>query len=59
VGAVAGGNQLDLEAVLARFATDLRARGLAPAESEDPLRDEAFIRLLTDTYVESPTVVGI
>lgn len=47
---------LDLDQVVDRFGSDLRARGIDFTPPADPLHDEAFVRLLTRTYVHEPTV---
>jgi hypothetical protein len=52
--AEAGG--LDLDQVVERFGSDLRARGIAFEPPADPLHDEAFVLLLTRAYVNEPTV---
>ena len=52
--AEAGG--LDLDQVVDRFGSDLRARGIAFEPPADPLHDEAFVELLTRAYVHEPTV---
>ena len=48
-------DDIDLDEVLRRFATDLRARGIDVTVPADPLRDPGFIRLLQQTYVPSDT----
>ena len=52
----AGSGGLDLDQVVDRFGSDLRARGIAFAPPADPLHDEAFVTLLTRAYVHEPTV---
>jgi hypothetical protein len=51
-----GAGGLDLDAVVDRFGSDLRARGIAFKPPADPLHDEAFVELLTRAYVREPTV---
>lgn len=48
-------DDIDLDEVLRRFARDLEGRGIPFEIPEDPLRDPTFIRLLTETYVRSPS----
>jgi len=48
-------DDIDLAEVLRRFGEDLAARGIAVAWPDDPVRDPATIRLLTETYVRYPT----
>jgi hypothetical protein len=48
-------DDIDLAEVLRRFGEDLAARGLEVAWPDDPVRDPATIRLLTETYVRYPT----
>jgi hypothetical protein len=52
----AGAGALDLDQVVDRFGSDLRARGIAFTPPADPLHDEAFVELLTRAYVHEPTV---
>ncbi len=52
----AGIGGLDLDQLVDRFASDLRARGIAFTPPADPLHDEAFVTLLTRAYVHEPTV---
>ncbi len=47
---------LDLDQVVDRFASDLRARDVAFEPPADPLHDEAFVECLTRAYVHEPTV---
>jgi hypothetical protein len=50
---------IDLAQVVDRFASDLRARGVAFEAPDDPtplVHDEAFVELLTQQYVHAPTV---
>jgi hypothetical protein len=52
----AGEGGIDVDAVVGRFGSDLRARGIAWTKPADPLHDEAFVTLLTRAYVREPTV---
>jgi hypothetical protein len=47
-------HDLSLEDVVGRFCADLEDRKISADRPTDPLVDEAFIDLLTDTYVELP-----
>lgn len=49
---------LTLEAVLARFEADFAARGVPFCRPADPLRDEDFISLLSEAYIEAPTLAA-
>ena len=51
-----GAGALDLDEVVDRFGSDLRARGIAFTPPAEPLHDEAFVALLTRAYVREPTV---
>ena len=46
---------LGIEDVWNRFYADLEARGLAFDRPADPGEDEAFIDLLSSTYMREPT----
>jgi hypothetical protein len=48
-------DDIDLAEVLRRFGEDLAARGVGVVWPDDPVRDPATIRLLTETYVRYPT----
>lgn len=47
-------DDIDLAEVLRRFRVDLAERGVSVDVPADPLRDEAFVQLLADTYVRFP-----
>ena len=47
-------DDIDLAEVLRRFGEDLAARGIGIAWPEDPVRDPATIRLLSEAYVRYP-----
>jgi hypothetical protein len=47
-------HDIDLPEVLRRFGSDLAARGIEVAWPEDPVRDPATIRLLSEAYVRYP-----
>jgi hypothetical protein len=49
---------IDLPEVLRRFGEDLAARGTPVAWPEDPVRDPALIRLLSDRYVSYPAAAS-
>lgn len=51
-----GAGALTREAVLERFYDDLDARGLEFCRPDDPLHEEPFVELLTETYVRAPSV---
>jgi hypothetical protein len=51
-----GAGRLGLGEVVDRLLDDLAARGAATQRPDDPHRDEAFVELLTRTYVQTPTV---
>jgi hypothetical protein len=51
-----GGGGLDLDQVVDRFGSDLASRGIAFRAPADPLHDEAFVELLTRSYVREPTI---
>jgi hypothetical protein len=48
-------DDIDLGGVLDRFVQDLRARGVEPVLSDDPVRDPTFIALLQEHYVRYPS----
>jgi hypothetical protein len=49
-------DDLALEGVLETFLADLDARGNGVARPEDPLRDPAFVRTLSQAYHRAPSV---
>jgi hypothetical protein len=49
-------DDIDFDEVLRRFARDLKARDRPFTPPRDPVRDPAFIRLLRETYVHTPSV---
>jgi hypothetical protein len=49
-------DDIDLAGVLRRFTADLGQRGIEVELPDDPLRDPAFVRLLQQTYVRTPSV---
>jgi hypothetical protein len=52
----AGRGGLDVDEVVDRFARDLAARDVTFERPADPLHDEAFVDLLTRSYVTTPTI---
>lgn len=54
-----GRGGLDLDAVLDRFGDDLRSREIAFSSPAEPLHDESFVVLLTESYVKTPTVFDV
>lgn len=49
-------DDLSLDDVVERFIADLAERGIAAEPPADPLADPDWIRTLSDTYVEEPSV---
>ena len=49
-------DDIALEDVIDRFASDLGARGVAFERPQDPVNDPDFVTLLAKTYVTQPTV---
>ena len=49
-------DDLDFDAVLERFYTDLDARGVEFERPTEPLTDPAFIDVLAGAYVQEPSV---
>lgn len=53
---LSGDGGLSLEDVLERFGRDLEHRNISFEPPADPLHDESFVDVLTEAYVQTPTV---
>lgn len=49
------GDDISIDDVWQRFATDLERRGIAARIPHEPMKDAEWIRLLSSTYVEEPS----
>ena len=47
---------LGIDTIVDRFLDDITTRGTQAERPDDPCHDEAFVELLTKTYVRSPTI---